>query len=92
LERDIIITVETLFKKSGISCPVWLSLELLEDEWLNSTYSFENGIHKWVLDEGLIRYLVLSFNGEEYKLEAFNKTREYVIFREIITEEYHLIT
>ena len=91
MEGDIIITVETLFKKARVYCPVWLSLESLEYEWLNSTYSFEKGVHKWVL-EGLGRYLVISFNGEEYKLEAFNKTREYVIFHEIITEEYHLMT
>ena len=91
LEWDIIITVETLFKKAGVYCPVWLSLEPLEAVWLDSAYSFENGVHKWVLDE-LGRYLVISFNEEEYKLEAFNNTREYVIFHEIITKEYHLMT
>lgn len=85
------IEIKALFEKYEVICPDWLSEELLEDEWLDSEHLFDGGVHKWVLDE-VMRYVVLSFDGEEYRMQALDESREHVIFEERITEEEHMIT
>jgi hypothetical protein len=86
------ILVNEFFSVFGVDCPDWLSDELLDDDWLEDcVYSFEDGVHKWI-HEDLLRYLVLTFDGELYRMQAFDEDREHVIFEEVITEECTIIT
>jgi len=86
------IEIKMLFEKYGVICPEWLSEELLEDEWVNSEYIFEDNVHTWILDETPIRYVILSFDGSSCKRQGFDETKEHVIFEEVITEDYNMIT
>lgn len=86
------ILVNTLFERDGVTCPSWLSSQPLEANWMDSIYSLEDGIHKWVL-KNQIQNLAITFDGEEYVFCAFNKAdNDLVLFKEVITEDCALIT
>ena len=69
------ITMQKLFDNFGVDCPSWLSDDKIEDEWLNSDYTFENGEHKWEFQEfdmgHLVRHLILRYDGKECSLSYF---------------------
>lgn len=39
--------VKEFFEKYNIQCPNWLERESLEDDLIDSDYSFEDNVHKW---------------------------------------------
>ncbi len=55
-----------LFHKAQVHCPEWLSYELLEDEWADAEYSFEDGVHKWTLISEFGTKHEITFDGEIY--------------------------
>ena len=74
-----------LFDKDNILCPEWLSDEYLEDDWKDSTYSFVDGYHTWIL-ENQFKNARITFNGEEYNFYGVLNNELYPI--QTITEEY----
>ena len=60
------IRLSELFSKAHINCPEWLSYELLEDEWEDAEYSFEEDVHKWTLINELGIRHTITFDGEHY--------------------------
>ena len=78
------ISIIDLFDKDNILCPEWLSNEYLEDDWKDSTYSFEDGKHTWNL-ETPFKKVRITFDGEEYQFLYFNEIGELTPI-EIITE------
>ena len=76
-----------LFDRDNISCPEWLSNVYLEDEWLESVYSFEEGNHTWNL-ETPIKNVRITFNGDEYN---FYGVKDGELIRiETITETHEI--
>jgi hypothetical protein len=75
-----------LFDKDNILFPEWLSNTEISDDWNNSTYSFENGYHSWVLKDmwGTAR---ICFNGKEYHFQALNEDNEWVLVETITKED-----
>jgi len=63
------ISIIELFDKDDVLCPEWLSYLRLEDDWLDSTYSFEEGIHTWNL-ETPIKTVRITYDGVEYNFYA----------------------
>lgn len=67
--------MQTLFDNFGVDCPSWLSDVIVEDDWLDSDYRFENNEHIWEfqeLDMGfVVRHLLLVFDGKECSLSYF---------------------
>ena len=72
------ISILDLFNKDDVLCPEWLSYLRLEDDWLDSTYSFEKGVHTWNL-ETPFKNVRITFDGLEYK------------FYGIINDELHCL-
>ncbi len=88
------VTMQTLFDNFDVDCPSWLSDVILEDDWLNSNYKFENNEHQWEfqeLDMGfVVRHLLLVYNGKECTLSAFIDGDFRLL--EFWDEEDHFIT
>ena len=76
--------VEQLFKKHEVTCPEWLSMELLDDEWNQSEYSIEGDTHKWTLVNPL-QNLMITFDGNEYHFKAFTEDGK-LLFDNVITK------
>lgn len=74
-----------LFDKDNILFPEWLPNSDISDDWQNSTYSFENGYHSWVLEDmwGTAR---ICFNGEEYHFQSLTEEGDWISF-DIITKD-----
>ena len=79
------ISVLELFDKDNILCPEWLSYLQLEDDWIESVYSYEDGKHTWNLKNDF-KDVRITFDGEEYNFYAIDG--EDLICLETITEEY----
>ena len=79
-----------LFQRDGVDCPEWLKRVLIENYWINSTYSYEDETHKWSFKNQTIN-LLIAFNGEEYVFNAFDKS-DNIIFEKIVTSEYEVIS
>lgn len=77
-----------LFKRDNVKCPKWLSKTNIEDDWINSDYSFDGNTHKWHLKTPS-KDVHIHFDYNEYHLIAFNKNNE-MMFDNIITEEYSI--
>lgn len=75
-----------LFDRDNILYPEWLPSTELSDDWQDSTYSFDNGYHSWVLKDmwGTGR---ICFNGEEYHFQALNEDNEWVPVETITKED-----
>ena len=74
-----------LFDRDNILCPDWLSSKLLEDDWMDSVYSFEEGNHTWNLETSM-KNVRITFNGDEYN---FYMVEDGNLFRiESITETH----
>lgn len=78
------------FKRYNVHCPEWLANEFLEEKWVDSEYSMENHIHKWVL-KNTMQDLCITFDGETYCFRAFDDEGT-ILFRQMITEEMCLVT
>lgn len=59
------ISILDLFDKDNILCPDWLSYLQLEDDWMDSTYSYEDGKHTWNLQNDF-KNVQITFDGKEY--------------------------
>ncbi len=44
--------IKDLFERDNVPCPEWLD-DYLEDEWMDSVYSFEDNVHYWKLHNPL---------------------------------------
>ena len=49
------IKIKDLFARDNVECPKWLDA-YLDDDWMDSIYSFEDNVHKWQL-QGSLNYL-----------------------------------
>lgn len=79
-----------LFQRDGVDCPEWLKHVLIENYWINSTYSYEDETHKWSFKNQSVN-LLITFDEKEYLFIAFDKS-ESVIFERIVTPEYEVIS
>lgn len=59
------ISILDLFDKDNILCPDWLSYLQLEDDWMDSIYSYEDGKHTWNLQNDF-KNVQITFDGKEY--------------------------
>ena len=82
--------IKDLFERDNVPCPEWLD-DYLEDEWMDSVYSFEDNVHYWKLHNPL-KNVVISFDGEEYRFRGFDDSGEVMFMEQVITEEGELIT
>ena len=78
-----------LFDRDNILCPDWLSNQYLEDDWKDSTYSYEEGKHIWSL-ETPFKNVRITFDGTEYHFIAYDEEGEE-LFDNISTEEYEIL-
>lgn len=62
--------IKDLFERDNVPCPEWLD-DYLEDEWMDSIYSFEDNVHKWQLQDSL-KNLLISFDENEYRFQGFD--------------------
>lgn len=83
------IKVKDLFARDNVECPEWLD-DYLEDDWMNSIYSFKDNVHKWHLQDPF-KNVLISFDGNEYMFQGFDDEGN-VIMEHIITPEYVLMT
>ena len=83
------ISIIDLFDRDNILCPEWLSTEYLEDDWKDSTYSFENGFHTWSLKTSF-KNVRICFNGEEYHFRAYDENGE-LMMDNVITSEFESV-
>lgn len=79
-----------LFQRDGVDCPEWLKHVLIENYWINSTYSYEDETHKWSFKNQSVN-LLITFDEKEYRFIAFDKS-ESVIFEKTVTPEYEVIS
>ena len=79
------ITIIDLFDKDDILCPDWLSNVRLEDDWVESKYSFDNGVHTWNL-ETPFKKVRITFDGVEYNFYGIEDGE--LICLETITEDH----
>ena len=79
------ISIIDLFDKDNILCPEWLSYESLEDEWLESVYDYDEGIHTWSLDIPM-KEAKITFDGVEYNFYAVIDGELHIL--ETITEDH----
>ena len=68
-----------LFDRDNILCPDWLTEEYLDDDWQDSTYSFNNGYHTWTLED-IFGKSRICFNGDEYHFQALTEEGEWMPF------------
>lgn len=66
----------------GIKCPEWLMEHEISDDWLNSTYSFNDGLHEWSLGDTTI-----DFDGVAFSFVAVNPEDPFQVVEHIITEQ-----
>ena len=78
-----------LFDRDNILLPEWLSDEYLDDNWVDSTYSFNEEYHTWTLNDPFGK-LRICFNGEKYHFQALSDDGEWIPFK-TITEDSILI-
>ncbi len=71
--------VKDLFERDNVDCPEWLD-SYLEDDWMNSIYSFEDNVHKWHLQDPF-KNVVISFDGKEYRFQAFDDEGNVIVER-----------
>ena len=71
----------------NIKTPVWLKEHEISDDWINSTHSFNEGVHEWVLGDTTI-----SFDGETFYFLAVNPDDPLQVVEHIITEQSILKT
>ena len=83
------IKIKDLFERDNVECPEWLDT-YLEDDWMNSIYSFKDNVHTWHLQDPL-KNLLISFNGNEYTFQGFDDDGN-VIMEEIRDEMNVLVT
>ena len=74
-----------LFDRDNILLPEWLLSEYIDDEWGDSSYSFNEGFHTWII-ETIFGKQRICFNGEEYHFQALDEAGEWVPFK-TITED-----
>lgn len=79
-----------LFERDNVECPGWLN-DYLDDDWMDSVYSFEDNVHYWKLHTPL-KNVVISFDGEEYCFRGFDDNGEVMIMEQVITEIGERIT
>ena len=77
--------LKELFEREGLKCPEWLSNEYLEDDWKDSSYSFEEDNHIWALKTPF-KNVCITFNVEEYNFYAI--IDEELICLETSTKDY----
>ena len=83
--------LKELFERDGVECPEWLSNELLEDGWKESVYANRGRYHVWTLKNQLQNSRI-SFDGKKYHFKAFDEDEKILLFEQIITKEFELIT
>lgn len=81
------IPILELFDRDNILCPEWLSYIQLEDDWLDSVYSYEDDKHTWNLQNDF-KNVRITFDGEEYNFYAIEE--DELIPLEKITEDYEM--
>ncbi len=74
-----------LFDKDNILCPEWLSNELLEDDWEDSVYSYEDDKHTWILKNDIMNNRI-TFDGNECTFLYFSDVINELIPFRVITE------
>ncbi len=73
-----------LFARDGVTCPNWLSNVVLENEWINSHYVFEDNVHKWSF-KNQFKNVLITFDNTEYHFIAYSSNGE-ILCNNIITE------
>ena len=81
--------VKELFDKNNITCPQWLVTHIIDDEWIDSEYSFEKNFHKWIIKNKL-KNAQITFDGKTFTLGAYFEDIFHILER--ITEEYVMIS
>lgn len=75
-----------LFDRDNILCPEWLTQEFLEDEWEDSSYSFHEGYHSWIL-ETVFGTSRICFNGNEFHFQSLSDDGEWIPFKTIMKDD-----
>ncbi len=89
LMRNNFMFVKELFDKENITCPEWLSYNMIDDYWQDAEYSLEDNVHKWTFKDEL-RNVLITFDGERYTFGAYFEDIFEVL--NIITEDSVMTT
>lgn len=79
------IFVKDLFATQNILCPEWLSSIPLDDEWIDSSYSFEEGVHKWRYKDAL-KDVEISYDGMTYR-DGVYRNEDFYLLSEITEDD-----
>ena len=72
--------VKELFDKNNINSPEWLVIHIINDEWINSEYSFEKNSHKWIIKNKL-KNVQITFDGKIFTLRTYFENMFYILER-----------
>ena len=75
-----------LFDRDNILCPEWLVNEDIDDDWIDSSYSFNGEYHTWTLDN-IFGKLRICFNGKEYHFQSLNENEDWIPFKFITAND-----
>lgn len=78
-----------LFDRDNILCPEWLSNEYLEDDWMDSVYSYEEDKHTWSLKTPM-KDVKITYDGSECHLLAYFENGE-LMADDVITNDYEIL-
>ena len=82
--------LKELFDQENIICPEWLSTKMIDDYWQDSTYSSEDGVHKWSFIDGL-RNVEIVFDGETYTFGAYSDNDIFTVLEVVTDSEVAII-
>lgn len=85
------ITIQEFFDVYSVKCPDWMPEKLLDEYWFDCEYTYDSKVHEWVFKDEM-RFLVMTFDGELFRLNGYDEEGERVIFEEIITKDRHMIS